>query len=82
MSRVGPSTRGFFVDDSVPLASAKDAKDRFEVFWAIAVVITEFGGYRGDIVRSKRVDAISNARHSGHMTSIKFRYVSKRGFRG
>lgn len=61
MSRVGPSAHGFFEDDSVPLASAKDAKDRFEVFWAIAVVITGFGGYRDDIVRSmraKRVDAI------------------------
>lgn len=43
MSRVGPSARGFFEDDSVPLASAKDSKSRFEVFWAIAAVVTGFG---------------------------------------
>ena len=62
MSRVGPSPRGFFEDDSVPLASAKERKDRFEVFWAIAVVVTGLGDCRGDVVRAKRVDAISHAR--------------------
>ena len=63
MSRVGPSTRGFFVDDSVPLASARDSRGRFEVFWAIAAVLTGFGGYRGDVLRetrAKRVHAISD----------------------
>lgn len=48
MSRVGPSARGFFEDDSVPLASAKESKDRFEVSWAITVVVTGFGVYRGE----------------------------------
>ncbi len=46
MSSVGPSERGFFEDDSVPLASAKESKDRFEAFWAIAGIVTGFGDYR------------------------------------
>jgi hypothetical protein len=52
MSRMGPSARGFFENDLVPLASAKESKDRFEVSWAIAAV-TGFEGYRDDDVRAK-----------------------------
>jgi len=84
VSRVGPSTRGFFVDDSVPLASAKESKDLFEVFWAIAAIVMEFGVLRGDALRemrARRVDAIADARYY-RSHDVDRVYVSKRMIKG